>query len=158
MEYKIGDRVRVKDYCNIADENKSKKVGMNCGKEGIIVDKLMSEKWGGCVYEVQFDGYDRPSKTKFLADSLERLEKPTYTITLECLDNVVVARMIEVSATSAAEVNRAHGHIIHGGAFGVAQAASYALKRICENINGSPFTRRTVNYESSKNGGVVNDR
>lgn len=34
------------------------------------------------------------------------------------------------------EIGRGHGHIIHSGAFGVAQAAAYALKRIAANLDG----------------------
>ena len=65
-------------------------------------------------------------------------ENPTtYKYEFEHLENVVVARLYEIKGDVVTEVARGHGHIMHDGVIGVAQAASYALKRIYEAVGGS---------------------
>jgi formylmethanofuran dehydrogenase subunit E len=51
-------------------------------------------------------------------------------------DNVMVAVMYEQDGGVEREIDRFHGHIIHEGAIGVAQAASYAMKKLYTNMNG----------------------
>ena len=63
-------------------------------------------------------------------------EAVAYTYELEHLENMVIARFYEVKGECKSELCRGHGHIIHEGAIGVAQAASYALKKIYEKLGG----------------------
>jgi hypothetical protein len=63
-------------------------------------------------------------------------EPVTYCYEFDYLDNVVVARFYKIKGEEKTEITRGHGHIIHEGEIGVAQAASYALKRIYMNLGG----------------------
>lgn len=49
---------------------------------------------------------------------------------------MVVAKFIETKGDTETELGRGHGHMIHEGALGIAQASSYALKKIFEKMNG----------------------
>ena len=148
-EFNIGDRVRVKDYTEISDVNKAKTIkdkpylwnagkAKVAGKEGVIVDKLYSEAHSRFLYRVQLDGYDMASHASFDADSFELIEVDpiTYCHEFEYLDNVVIARFYEVRGDQKTELGRGHGHIMHEGAYGIAQASSYALMRIMKKMEG----------------------
>lgn len=128
----IGDRVRVRSYEDLPDEQKSASVGRLCGKEGEVVDRIHSEAAGEYSYILHLDGYDKPSATWFLEKSIEKVtEARKYRFEVECLDNVVTARFIEIDQGGNEEqIGRGHGHILHDGVYGIAQAASYALNRI----------------------------
>jgi hypothetical protein len=68
---------------------------------------------------------------EFPKQALERVDSAKeYRYEFSYLDNVVVAVLNEVGDGYIREVARGHGHIIHEGVEGIAQAASYALKRI----------------------------
>lgn len=131
MEFNIGDRVRIKRYEDLPEVCKG--CGKLCGKDGEIVDKLWSGAKGCNIYKIHLDGYDKPSSIDFPANAIDlvsELEKKSYDYEFEYLSNVVVARLYEITETSKTEIARGHGHIIHEGAAGIAQAASYALKKI----------------------------
>lgn len=116
MEFKIGERVKHSD-----------------GSVGTITDKMCSEGTGKWYYDVDFDG----GESCFCrGDELQRLEASQYIHEIEYLEKLVVARLYEVKDGEKVELARGHGHIFHEGVYGVAQAASYALKRICDNLNG----------------------
>ena len=51
-------------------------------------------------------------------------------------NDVVTAVMYEIVGDVEREIDRKHGHIIHHGAIGFAQAASYAMKKIYIGMNG----------------------
>lgn len=53
-----------------------------------------------------------------------------YKVEVEVCGNVVVAVLSKIVGDKKTEVIRSHGHIIYEGAYGVAQAASYALERL----------------------------
>lgn len=137
-EFNIGDRVKVKEYANIIESHRTKGVARLSGEVGTVVDKLYSEVNGGYIYRVHFDGYDRPSNKMWTEHQLYiLLPIPTeYKFEFENLDNVVVAVFYEVNGDTKTEIGRGHGHIIHEGAKGVAQASAYALKKIFEKMNG----------------------
>ncbi len=143
IDFNIGDRVRVKDYTEITDANKAKSIkdkpylwntgkAKIAGKEGVVVDKLYSEAHSRFIYFLHLDGYDKVSNAQFDGDSIELIaEEPiTYLYEFEYLDNVVIARFYEVKGDKKTEVARGHGHIIHEGPLGIAQASAYALKKI----------------------------
>lgn len=139
MEFNIGERVRIKDYYDMPEEARNKRYGEVSGKEGAIVDKLYSEAKGCTVYKIHIDGYDRPSKCDFIEGSFDLVVgggEAEYTYEFEYLENLVVARLYEITDGKKVEIGKGHGHIFHDGAYGVAQAASYALKKICDDLNG----------------------
>ena len=105
------------------------------GKEGEIIDVLWSYNNNCTFYKIQLDGYDRPSKVNYIEGSFDLIEEEeqaakTYTYEFDYLDTVVTARLYEVDGDTMTQIAIGHGHIIHDGALGIAQAASYALKRI----------------------------
>lgn len=135
IKYQIGDRVRVHDYENYPEHMKNAACAKVAGKVGEIIDALWSYSNNCTIYKIQLDGYDRPSKVNFTEGSFDLVEEEvqvakTYAYEIECLENVVVARLYEIVGDEKVEIAKGHGHIIHEGAFGIAQAGSYALKRI----------------------------
>lgn len=133
MEFKIGDRVKVKEFADIPEGKKTKGIGRLAGKLGEVVDKLRSENSGEYVYIVHLDGYSRVSNCRWKAEALElEKEEPEakYEYEFTNLENVVLAVLYEVKGDSKTEVMRGHGHIIHKGVYGIAQASAYALKKI----------------------------
>lgn len=145
MEFNIGDRVKVKEYNDIPEGIKNKGFGKSAGKVGEIVDVMYSNANDYFIYRIKFDGYDRPSKTDFpegTLDLISELDQATYTYEFEYLENVVVARLYEIKGDEKTEIGKGHGHIFHDGAFGIAQAASYALKKIAVALNGGHFESR----------------
>lgn len=88
---------------------------------------------------MHFDGCSKPSSVDFTEEALilnpvSRMKK-AYHYEFEFLDDVVVAVLYEDWEIIKKEVARGHGHIIHEGVEGIAQAASYALKRIYYKIS-----------------------
>jgi hypothetical protein len=142
MEFKIGSRVRIREFDDIDESIRHKGLGKHAGKEGEIVDVLYSDANECYVYRIQFDGCRRESTTDFLCGMFDIIEDEvieTYTHEIEYLDNVVVVRFFKVTDNYKQELARGHGHIIHDGAIGIAQATSYAMKRIYERMNGGTF-------------------
>ena len=136
MEFNIGDKVRIKDYTNLTDFTKNKGVARIAGKEGVVIDKLYSEAHSRFIYRLQLDGYAVPSNAQYDADSLSPIEDEpvTYCHEFDYLENIVIARFYKVKGGVKTEIMRGHGHIIHEGDLGVAQASSYALKKIYEKM------------------------
>ena len=143
MEFNIGDRVRIKKYQDL-HEQIGRGCAKLCGKEGVVIDTLWSGS-KGTIYKIHVDGYDRPSSIDFPAtaiDLVKDLDKKSYAYEFEILDNVVVAKFYEVGEDHKTEIARGHGHIIHEGEPGIAQAASYALKRIYHKITEGTVCHR----------------
>ena len=124
ITFNIGDRVRVK--CSEVEG------------AGVIADKLYSEAQSKFIFRVCFDGHEKPSNVSFDVASLELIpqEAVSYCHEFEYLDNVVIARFYEIKGDTKTELMRGHGHIIHEGALGIAQASAYALKRIWLKMEG----------------------
>lgn len=139
MEFYIGDKVRVRPFDKIPEDIRSRGFGKSAGKEGEIVDIMYSNAKGCNVYKIHFDGEASCSRTEFPEasfDLISDLEAPTYTYEFEYLENLVVARLYEVTEDSKTEIAKGHGHIFHDGVLGIAQAASYALKKIYYKFEG----------------------
>jgi hypothetical protein len=136
--YNIGDRVVIRAYEDTPVESRTKGMARLSGKKGTIVDKLYSECFDGFVYTIKFDDFDMPSKKLWTEEMLYILKEipVRYEYEFDYLEDVVVARLCEVKGEEKTEIERGHGHIIHEGALGIAQAASYALKKIYEKMNG----------------------
>jgi hypothetical protein len=119
-KFKIGDRVRVTSNNKVA--------------VGTVKDVFTSEVKNTSIYLVQFDDHESMWKE----ESLEEFAEPvSHTYEIECLENIVLVRLYELRGETKTEIARGHGHIIHEGALGVAQAASYALKRIYYDISNT---------------------
>lgn len=69
------------------------------------------------------------------------MNEVSYVFEIEHCDTVVIARMCAVTDTSNTEISRGHGHIIHEGVNGIAQAASYAVKRLYDKMGGNNFKK-----------------
>ena len=139
MEYSIGQRVRINSYGNLPETMKTSGVSKVCGLDGEIVDKLYSEARGGYFYKIKMDGASKPSAVDFIDGSFEAIEDDPipvdYVHEFEYLENLVIARFYEVyEGGEKVEVARGHGHIIHEGIVGIAQASSWALKKIYEKV------------------------
>jgi hypothetical protein len=139
MEFNIGDRVRVRQYDDIPEELRNRGLGKSAGNDGEIVDILRSNAKDTYVYRIHFDECDTPSRTDFVEgtfDLISELEKAQYDYEFEYLENLVVARLYEIKDDSKKLIARGHGHIFHDGVYGIAQAASYALKKIYRFLEG----------------------
>jgi hypothetical protein len=135
-EFTIGERVRIRDYNDIPEEHRTQGVSKMCGEIGTIEDVFYSEGKKCNLYVIQFDNFTKSLKM-WRAELLEKVdESVSYEYEFEYLDNVVVARLYEVTEDSKTEIGLGHGHIFHEGAVGIAQAASYALKRLYYKLAG----------------------
>lgn len=129
-EFTIGERVRVKDYDAIPEEYQSRGLARMCGEVGTIEDVFYSSAQECDLYVIKFDNFEK-SQRLYQEELLEQInESVSYEYKFEYLDNVVVARLYEVTEDSKTEIGMGHGHIFHEGAVGIAQAASYALKKL----------------------------
>lgn len=132
IEFNIGDRVKSVQY----------------KKPGVIEDKLFSNRQGVWMYTVKFDDSGIPFVKPLMGDELEPAEDDkTYRYEITQAGNVMIAVMYEIDGDTEKEIHRAHGHIMHEGLIGVAQAASYATKRIYVGMNDGNY----ISTEGFKN-------
>ena len=135
-EFKIGDRVRVRDYDDIPEKLQTNGVAKMCGEIGTIEDVFYSNAQECDLYIIQFDNYNKSTKL-WKKELLEEVDDSvTYEYEFEYLEKVVVARLYEVTEDSKTEIAKGHGHIIHEGVIGIAQASAYAMKRIYYVLQG----------------------
>lgn len=137
-KFSIGDRVRVKPYADLPDDVRTNRASALCGLDGEIVDIIYSNADHKLYYVLHFDGYSRPSTKMFTEDSIDLIPeevKPTYRYDFSFLENVVVASLIEIDGDgNETELAKGHGHHLHNGVYGIAQAASWALKKIMMEV------------------------
>lgn len=140
MEFNIGERVRIRAYEDMPEGIRNKGVARNSGKDGEIVDKLWSAAKDCMCYHIKLDGMAVVSNVMYTEGMFDRVSdlasKVSYVYEFDYLENVVVARFYEVGEDHKTEIARGHGHIIHEGVLGIAQASAYALKRIMYKIEG----------------------
>ena len=137
MAFNIGDRIKTKAYEDLPEELRNNGIAKMTKKFGTIEDRMYSESADKFFYVIKFDGFKTTSHKMWSEDYLEAYSvNVTYHYEFDYLDNVVVARFYEIRDGVKTEIGRGHGHIIHEGAVGISQAASYALKKIFENLNG----------------------
>ena len=118
LSFSINDKVIVKDGLPYE----------GCIAE--VVDILEGKHTGKIMCRVQFV----ETETEFLFDAidLEKFEeKHEYRFDFFYDDNVVIVSMFDGDVL----IERGHGHIIHSGADGIAQAASYAMKKLWAKMN-----------------------
>ena len=138
-EFNIGDVVVVKEYFDVPEELRTKGMARLVGKKGTVVDKLYSAREECYLYSVQFDDFNTISRKSWNAEHLDLYveKKTTYCLDMDVADGVVIGVLYEVSEDgSETEIARGHGHIIHEGVMGIAQALSYATKKIYEKLGG----------------------
>lgn len=135
MEFKIGDRIQIKEYKDLPNKYQVNGFHKMAGKAGVILNALYSEADSEWLYLIDFDDFKRSAKL-WASDmlTLQPKEVVTYCHEFDYLDNVVVARFYRIKGEEKTEIARGHGHIIHEGDLGIAQAASYALKRIYDTL------------------------
>lgn len=128
MEFNIQDTVRVVSYEELPYKLKNKAIAKACGKEGEIVDRLYSEAEGGYIYRVRLEGSRSVSTINFTEEMLEP-SGGGNDIEVETVieDNLVIIRMYQ----NGEEIRHHHAHIFNDGIAGIAQAVSYAAKRLC---------------------------
>lgn len=134
----IGDIVRIKPREEMPADIQTTRVTSLCGLEAEIIDRLWSESEERGLYRVRLTGAQTVPVALFPEEALDLVvdEPVEYAHEFEYLDTVVVARFYEVRGGERTEIAKGHGHIIHDGAYGIAQAASYALKRIYQSMGG----------------------
>ena len=101
---------------------------------GTIIDKMRSEARGRFIYVIKPSDGGRLTMREEGDLELYR-KKAEYKVETEIADNVVIGIIYEVIDGEEYEVCRGHGHIIHEGAEGIAQACSYAYKKAFAEID-----------------------
>lgn len=123
IAFNIGDRVKVTGTAY-------------AGQVGVVEDVIYSSKAKNYLYAVQMDD---SNKTVNLLDHHLALEQQTKQDELEVeydiANNVVVVMLYKVRHGYRVEVARGHGHLIHGGTVGFAQAFSYAARKAYEALS-----------------------
>ena len=118
-KFQIGDRVKIPSKAN---------------KTGIVSDIWTSLAKAVVMYAVENedDGYCG----MYAEDQLELAPIPTDYRFEACIDgNVAVVTMIATQGEKTWVCARGHAHILHNGEVGMAQAISYASKRMFESLD-----------------------
>ena len=126
MEIKIGDKVRFEHAV----------FGNMVGTVKEIFDSPVLSTKAYNVHVRMSDGIGRAfvvsEEDIRLAEKEPEISSGEFEIKLDVADNIVVAILFK----NGEEIARGHGHIIHGGDMGIAQAISYATKRIWFALGG----------------------
>ena len=123
-KFKIGDRVKMVKHS---------------AAEGVIVDAFVSQR-SGWRYELESEfGMTFFANEDELVPVLEA-KSFSMEIRIDIASNVVIATLYEDDLVTKRPVAKGHGHMIHEGELGVAQAASYACKKLYESLGGT-FTK-----------------
>lgn len=111
-------------------------------ESGVITDRMYSDAKNRYVYVIKPHDGGR----SFMRDENEVepfYSDVEYKIETVVEDGVVICTIYEVCNGIKTEVCRGHGHIIHDGAVGIAQACAYATKRALYAIdNGIYFKQK----------------
>ena len=119
QEFSINDKVKVKDGLPYS--------GCICE----VVDILEGKRTGKIMYRVKV--LETTNECVFAANDLEKQEeKHEYRFNFFYDNSIVIVEMYDGDAL----IERGHGHLIHSGADGIAQAASYAMKKLWAKMNG----------------------
>lgn len=134
----IGQIVKIKEFDQLPQRMQTQKFRGLAGFEAEVIDRLYSEANQAYGYRLQLTGAKTVPVMIFPEEALEIVEEePVEHIhEIEYLDNVVLVIFYEVKKGKKTELARGHGHIIHKGALGVAQAASYAMRQIYSQFGG----------------------
>lgn len=113
-----------------------------------IGDRVLTDNGYGTVTDVYRGkdyayGVDMESSDDTMLYFEEELELApenkgySMDIKIDIASNVVIATLYEETEYAKSPLAKGHGHIIHEGANGVAQAASYACKKLYESLGGT---------------------
>lgn len=105
--------------------------------KGKVVDVMYSSHKDQYTYEVEDD---QESSDLFSEEELMLVpEKKEYSMSvqIDIAQNVVIASLFEVVGENMKPLAKGHGHLIHEGELGIAQAASFACKRLYESLGGT---------------------
>ena len=153
MNYNIGDKVIVKEADAIISKSFgnptawTKRKASTAGAVGVIVDKMFSEAESEYLYRIRIEG-DNFTRASFYSENdfepfrEKSAEQDEFIIETEVVDNLCMAYMYKVENNIRTEIGRGHGHIIHEGAIGIAQATSYAMKKLYEKLNNGNLSLR----------------
>lgn len=101
---------------------------------GIITDIWASMAQNRTMYEVAYES--NGTKGLYAEEQLELAPIPTeYTFETKIDGNVAVVAMIAKQGEKAWCYARCHAHILHDGEVGMAQAVSFAAKRMFESLD-----------------------
>lgn len=102
---------------------------------GKVTDVMYSSHKDEYTYEVENDG---KCSDLFAEEELKMVPNKDYSmeIKIDIAQNVVIASLYEHEGDTTRPLAKGHGHLIHEGANGIAQAASYACKKLYENLGG----------------------
>ena len=118
-KFKIGDRVKIPSKAD---------------RVGTVIDIWSSFAKSVCMYAVKND--DDGCCGMYAEEQLEIAPLPIeYTFSTTIEDNVAVVCMIAHQGDKTWVYARGHAHILHDGAVGMAQAVSYASKRMFESLD-----------------------
>lgn len=118
-KFQIGDRVKIPSKAN---------------KIGIVSDIWSSLAKAVVMYAVENE--DDHHCGMYGEDQLEPAPLPTdYRFNVNIEDNVAVVAMIATQGEKSWVCARGHAHILHNGEVGLAQAISYASKRMFESLD-----------------------
>lgn len=94
---------------------------------------IRSEKW---FYEVR--DHETMTDGTYGEENLELAPAKEFSmdIKIDIANNVVIATMYESLGGVQKPIHKGHGHLIHEGEYGIAQAASYACMRLYKSMGG----------------------
>lgn len=120
--FKIGDKVACPDK------------GIECAEVVDVIHSMASDK---TFYLLNANGKVVDRRVKFTDENLVAVKDETvsYDFHVETAENVVIVSMFECCEGKEDKfICRGHGHIIHDGALGIAQAASWAMRKIYQRL------------------------
>lgn len=117
--YAVGDRVHIKDS----------------EVDAVVLDRVISQITGKVMYTLESEDFDGDySDTLFMPEDLEPThgeeDRKDLDIRFEFASDIVIARLYR----GGKQICYGHARIIHEGIVGFVQAASYAVKRIYEQM------------------------
>jgi hypothetical protein len=118
-KFQIGDRVKIPAKAETI---------------GIVTDIWVSVDQSRTMYEVAYES--NGTKGLYAENQLELAPIPTeYTFEAKIDGNVAVVAMIATQGEKTWVYARGHAHILHDGEVGMAQAVSFAAKRMFESLD-----------------------
>lgn len=118
-KFQIGDRVKIPAKAETI---------------GIVTDIWESVAQSRTMYEVAYES--NGTKGLYAEDQLELAPIPTtYTFDAHIDGNVAVVTMMATQGLKTWVYSRGHAHILHDGEVGMAQAISFAAKRMFESLD-----------------------
>lgn len=117
--FQIGDRVKIPSKQEVC---------------GVVTDIWSSAAQGKTMYEVTQEGNGH--KGLYAENQLEPAPIPTtYSFEAHIDGNVAVVTMNATQGNSTRIYARGHAHILHDGEVGLAQAVSFAARRMFESLD-----------------------